>query len=115
LVSGYQPLLTIKKSSDIISRVGELYLSNKRTKQKASFEDFQEEEKPRRKTYALDKVYLLDQDEVNQLINASNAPVEEKPIDYDRKYPTYTKNEVADLLNNKYIPKIKKKKEHGQL
>jgi hypothetical protein len=49
--------------------------------------------------------YLIDQDEVNALVEASTSPYvepERPPADYN--YQTYTKGEVAALLAGDFAP-----------
>lgn len=49
--------------------------------------------------------YLLDQDEVNSLIDASNAPIiDEVSTQQDTNYPTYSQREVIALVDGNYDP-----------
>jgi hypothetical protein len=61
--------------------------------------------------YKTKLVYLIDQDEVNALIDASNAPyVEpEKPV-VNLNYESYSQEEVNDLIDGIYHPRKSKKK-----
>lgn len=72
-------------------------------------EELPEEPRPKYKTVL---AYLLDQDEVNRLINASNTEYVELPHDSGpTDYSTYTRDECAALINGKpHQRKTKKKK-----
>lgn len=87
-----------------------------RTKAKEQFEydpPFESEdipEKPRPK-YKTVMVYLIDQDEVNRLIEASNSEYVEPPRPpQDYNYSTYTEEECLALQNCDYYPRRFKKK-----
>lgn len=74
------------------------------------FEIEEQESEPRPK-YKLVLAYLLDQDEVNSLIEASSAPyVEPPPSVPPTEYNTYTQEEVSALLDSNYVPRKLKKK-----
>ena len=89
---------------------------NKRPKAREPFEydpPFESEEpleKPRTK-YKTVMVYLIDQDEVNVLIEASNSTYVEAPKPaFDYNYSTYTEEECLALQNCAYVPRKYKKK-----
>ena len=67
-------------------------------------------EKPSQK-YRVTLVYLLDQDEVNGLIDASNAQyTEPNRLPSSTDYPTYSEEECVALINGKYRQRKFKKK-----
>lgn len=57
-------------------------------------------------------VYLLDQDEINRLIKASDTPYKAptRPVTPYLNYPTYNQYECLTLLNDKPVEKKSKKK-----
>lgn len=57
-----------------------------------------------RSTYRLKLQYLLDQEEINALIAASETEISHKSSTAKQKYPTYSMEETNDLLNDKYKP-----------
>ena len=76
--------------------------------------EFEQDEEPLAKQpkYKTKLVYLLDQDEVNMLVDASTAEyVDEIPPEFHINYATYSEEEVLALLDCDYTPrKFKKKK-----
>jgi len=77
-----------------------------------SFEPELYEEEPRVK-YKTTLAYLIDQDEVNRLIEASSpTQLDFAPVVVDINHPTYTKEDAIALINGyNFEPrKIKKKK-----
>lgn len=72
----------------------------------------QEQEPKNEPKYRLKMVYLIDQDEVNELIEASCAPyVDPSPPTQQTDYDTYSEDEVLALMDGKpYRRKRLKKK-----
>ena len=90
-------------------------LKRKNTREPIRYDPpYEPEELPtsdQRPKYRLVLAYLLDQDEVNKLIEASTAQYVE-PIVSTRSsdYETYTEEEVAALLDCTFHPRRSKKK-----
>ena len=71
----------------------------------------EEDYEPPRTVYKATLVYLIDQDEVNMLIQASTAEYVEPPVPVrDEYYTTYEEYEVFQLLNGEPITLRKPKK-----
>lgn len=74
------------------------------------FEPEEEVEQPRT-YYKTTLAYLIDQDEVNELVKASTAAfVEPQPPNTSTDHPTYTEEECASLVDGTYMPRKVKKK-----
>jgi hypothetical protein len=95
-------------------------LANKKNKRKSNarepleyeipFEPEEVAEEPRIK-YKTTLVYILDQDEVNGLIEASTSQyVEPQTAITPTNYPTYTAEECTGLMDGYYYPRKTKKK-----
>jgi hypothetical protein len=75
------------------------------------FESEELEEQPKPK-YKIVLVYVLDQDEINRLLEASSAEYVEPPGPVvDANYATYTEYEADSLVSGNFYPR--KKKKHG--
>ena len=59
--------------------------------------------------------YLLDMDEVNALIQATEQPLDPRPSLMPEHYPTYNKYEVEALIAGDYNQSLNKKAENGFL
>jgi hypothetical protein len=78
-------------------------LSKKRKGPREAFDyqpPIEQEQEPRNEPkYRLKMAYLIDQDEVNQLIEASQAPYVDEPKEFElTNYSTYVEEEVVALL-----------------
>jgi hypothetical protein len=68
------------------------------------------EKSPPRTVSSLVMAYILDQNEVNSLIEASEAPYVDAPVDPTFVTQTYSEEEVAALMDCNYKPRRYKKK-----
>ena len=74
------------------------------------FESEEQPEQPRTK-YKTVMVYVLDQDEVNSLIEASNSVYVEPPGPLvNTEYSTYTEEECVALVDGNFHPRKSRKK-----